>query len=93
MTQRESLDLAFESTQPRAVAAQPVFATGAGADRRSLGISARVALLVFEVLMMHLMGNSWCDAKPENAGLEDVGGSASEDAVEDAFVHEEPPKN
>ena len=52
-----------------------------------------MALLVFEVLMMHLMGNSWCDAGLENIGLENIGGSASEGAVEDAFVHEEPPKN
>jgi hypothetical protein len=92
------LDLALESTQPRAVAAQPVFTTGAGADRRSLSVSARAALLVFEVLMMHLMGNCWCDAGLENAGfaiveLEVAGWSASEDAVEDAFVHVEPPKN
>ena len=52
--------------------------------------------MVFEVLMMHLMGNCWCDAELENIGLEEADGSAidgpaSEDAVEDAFVHVEPP--
>jgi hypothetical protein len=55
MVQRESLDLALESTQPRAPAAHPAFTAGVGTGRTALTSSARVALFVFEVLMVHLV--------------------------------------
>jgi hypothetical protein len=91
------LDLALESTQPRAVATHPAIATGAGADRTSLRVSARVVLLLVEVLMAHLMGKHCCEGVLKDAeqkiGLEVAGGHgpASENAIEDAFVHVKPP--
>jgi hypothetical protein len=91
LIQRESLDLALASNQPRV--APPALATGTGAGRRSLRISTRAVLFEVEVLIIHpvVSGKKNRIGNKVEAGivLEPAGGTGESD--EDEFVHGGPP--